>query len=204
MKNDPKESFRTYVKRFKAEKAKIVRCDDSITCSAFRKRLPADHPLFRELVIGENLTLANSYALAKNHSFWDEAKRSQKLPENLRKDVELTQKKVDNKLLNNKDKPRSKNRDRSSIKGGSAPKTYTKFSVPINRIIHDLKDKSWFKMSPPRSEDTSKMNQTKYCAFHRVPGHTTNGCTIWMKYLEKLVKEGKYDQYVDRLAALPR
>lgn len=37
MKKDPKESLCTYVKRFKAEKAKIVRCDDSIACLAFRK-----------------------------------------------------------------------------------------------------------------------------------------------------------------------
>ncbi|XP_048438963.1 uncharacterized protein LOC125476676 [Pyrus x bretschneideri] len=64
MKKDLKESLRTYVKRFKAEKAKIVRCDDSIACSAFRKRLLANHPLFKELIMGENLTLANSYALA--------------------------------------------------------------------------------------------------------------------------------------------
>ena len=55
----------TYVKRFKAEKAKIIRCNDSIACSTFRKWLPADHPLFVKLIMGENLTLADSYALAE-------------------------------------------------------------------------------------------------------------------------------------------
>ena len=64
MKKDPNESLHTYVKRFKGEKAKIVRCDDNITYLAFRKGLPADHPLFGELIMGENLSLANSYALA--------------------------------------------------------------------------------------------------------------------------------------------
>ncbi|KAM2554092.1 hypothetical protein TB2_018249 [Malus domestica] len=48
------------------------------------------------------------------------------------------------------------------------------------------------------------MDQTKYCAFHRGPGHTTNDCTTWMKYFEKLVKKGKYYQYVDRPVAWPR
>ncbi|XP_050125805.1 uncharacterized protein LOC126603101 [Malus sylvestris] len=35
MKNDPNESLCTYVKRFKAEKAKIVGCDDNIACLSF-------------------------------------------------------------------------------------------------------------------------------------------------------------------------
>ncbi|KAM2515531.1 hypothetical protein ACFX1W_027765 [Malus domestica] len=69
MKKDLKESLRTYVKRFKVEKAKIVGCNDSIASSTFRKGLPSDHPLFKELIMGENLTMANSYALAEKHSF---------------------------------------------------------------------------------------------------------------------------------------
>ncbi|KAM1903719.1 hypothetical protein ACFX13_041196 [Malus domestica] len=44
------------------------------------------------------------------------------------------------------------------------------------------------------------MDQTKYCAFHKGPGHTTNDCAIWRRYLEQLMKEGKCDQYIDRLA----
>ncbi|KAM1342521.1 hypothetical protein ACFX2F_006835 [Malus domestica] len=66
MKNDLNKSLRTYVKRFKVEKVKIVGCDDSIACSAFRKGFSANHPLFEELIMGENLSLANFYALEKN------------------------------------------------------------------------------------------------------------------------------------------
>nr|XP_028964672.1 uncharacterized protein LOC108172528 [Malus domestica] len=134
MKKDPNESFRTYVKRFKAEKAKTFRCDDSIACSTFWKGLPADHPFFEELIMGENLTLIDCYAL----------------------------------------------------------------------ILRDLKDKLWFKVSLPKMGDTSKIEQTKYCALYRGPMHITNDNTTWMKYLEKLVKEDKCDQYVDRPAARPR
>ncbi|KAM2040869.1 hypothetical protein ACFX1R_036304 [Malus domestica] len=81
MKKDPKESFRIYAKRFKVEKVKIVDCDDSIACLAFLKGLLTDHPFFGELIMGENLTLADSYDLVEKHSLWDEAKRSQKPPE---------------------------------------------------------------------------------------------------------------------------
>ncbi|XP_068328068.1 uncharacterized protein [Pyrus communis] len=77
------------------------------------------------------------------------------------------------------------------MKRGTVPKTYTKFSVPINQILYHLKDKSWFKPPPPMIRDTSKIDHTKFCAFHRGSGHTTNDCTTWMKYLEKFMKEGK-------------
>ncbi|KAM1030342.1 hypothetical protein ACFX2C_034262 [Malus domestica] len=110
MKKDLKESLHTYVKRFKAENAKIVRCDDNITFLAFRNRLPIDHLFFGELIMGENLSLADSYALVEKHSLWDEAKQSQKLPEQLHKDVESTQNKAGDKLLNNKDKPGNRNK----------------------------------------------------------------------------------------------
>ncbi|XP_068321615.1 uncharacterized protein [Pyrus communis] len=181
IKKDLKKSLRIFVKRFKVEKAKIVRCDDNIACSAFRNGLPADHQLFGELIIGENLSLANFYALH----------------EQLCRAAESTQKKVNDKPLNIKSKPGDKRRDRSLAKGGTSPKTYTKFLVPISQILRDLKDKPWFKPPPPLRGDTSKMDQTKYYAFHRGPGYTSNDCTIWKRYLKKFVNEGKCDQYVD-------
>ncbi|KAM2824564.1 hypothetical protein COP1_034457 [Malus domestica] len=33
--------------------------------------------------------------------------------------------------------------------------------------------------------DTSKLDQTKYCAFHKGPGHITNYYITWTRYLEK-------------------
>ena len=39
------------MKRFKAEKEKIVGCNDSIARAVFRKRLPADYPLFSKLIM---------------------------------------------------------------------------------------------------------------------------------------------------------
>ncbi|XP_068329705.1 uncharacterized protein [Pyrus communis] len=50
VKKNPKESIRDYVKRFKAEKAMIVGCNDSIARVAFQKGLPPDHLLLRKLI----------------------------------------------------------------------------------------------------------------------------------------------------------
>ncbi|KAM1788038.1 hypothetical protein ACFX11_038379 [Malus domestica] len=66
-KKDLKESLHTYVKMFKAEKVKIIGCNDNIASSAFQKGLLADRPLFKELTMDKNLTLVDSYALAEKH-----------------------------------------------------------------------------------------------------------------------------------------
>ncbi|KAM2983430.1 hypothetical protein FF2_009361 [Malus domestica] len=75
VKKNPKESLRGYVKRFKAEKAKIVECNDSIARATFQKGLPVDHPLFGELIMKEDLTLADSFALVEKHALWDEVRQ---------------------------------------------------------------------------------------------------------------------------------
>nr|XP_028959317.1 uncharacterized protein LOC114825127 [Malus domestica] len=77
---------------------------------------------------------------------------------------------------------------------------YSKFSIPIHQILRDVKNDPWFKLPKQSKGDTSKLDHTKYCAFHRGPGHTTNDCYTWKNYLEKLVKEGKVDRYLDKPA----
>ncbi|KAM1917119.1 hypothetical protein ACFX13_036759 [Malus domestica] len=71
---DPRETIRNYVKRFNVEKAKIIGCNEDIATTTFRNGLPTEHPLFEKLIIGEELTLAASYTLAKKHALWDNAK----------------------------------------------------------------------------------------------------------------------------------
>ncbi|XP_048432230.1 uncharacterized protein LOC125473448 [Pyrus x bretschneideri] len=75
---DPWETIRDYVKRFKAEKAKIFSCNEDIATTAFRNGLPIEHRLFEKLIMGEELTLAALYALAEKHALWEETKQSNK------------------------------------------------------------------------------------------------------------------------------
>ncbi|XP_050160359.1 uncharacterized protein LOC126633860 [Malus sylvestris] len=89
--------LRDYVKRFKVEKAKIVRYDDSIASAAFQKKLLVDHRLFEEIVMKEYLTLADSFTLAEKHALWDEARRAEKAPEQPQKESAVAPKKKDMK-----------------------------------------------------------------------------------------------------------
>ena len=74
VKKNPNESLRDYVKRFKAEKARIVGCNDLIAKAAFQKGLPTDYPLFEELIMKKDLTLAYSFIIAEKYALWDEAR----------------------------------------------------------------------------------------------------------------------------------
>ncbi|XP_050117691.1 uncharacterized protein LOC126595431 [Malus sylvestris] len=138
IKKNPKESLRDYVKRFKAKKAKIVGCDDSIASAALKKGLPIDHPLFEEMM-KEDLTLVDSFALADKHALWDEARRAEKAPEQPQKESTAAQRKKDGKQP-------SKGRDRPMTKEGSITKSYSKFSIMIHQILCDIKNEPWFKL----------------------------------------------------------
>ncbi|XP_028964727.1 uncharacterized protein [Malus domestica] len=95
----------------------------------------------------------------------------------------------------------AKRRDRPTTKEGLTAKNYSKFLIPIHQILRDIKNEPWFKLPKQSNGDISKMDHTKYYAFHQGPGHTTDDCYTWKNYLEKLVKEGKVERYLDKLAA---
>ncbi|CAL8124070.1 unnamed protein product [Prunus armeniaca] len=62
------ESLQDYIKRFKAEKVNIVGCDDRIASSAFKKGLPAEHDLYRELTITPSQIMAEVFANVERYA----------------------------------------------------------------------------------------------------------------------------------------
>ncbi|KAM2627661.1 hypothetical protein TB2_001086 [Malus domestica] len=155
------------------------------------------------MIMKEDLTLADSFALAEKHALWDEARQAEKVPKQPRKELASTQKKEDGKQPS-KGRQEVKRRDRPTTKEGLITNNYSKFSIPIHQILRDIKNEPWFKLPKQSKGDTSKLDHTKYCAFHRGPRHTTNDCYTWKNYLEKLVKEGKVDRYLDKPAEQPK
>ncbi|CAL8993061.1 unnamed protein product [Prunus brigantina] len=133
------ESLRDYIKRFKAEKANIVGCDDRIASSAFKKGLPAEHDLYRELTITPSQTLAEVYATAERYALWDDdriaAKKSAKQENQPTKRAGQRSDGFSNK---NKDKRRSHPQE-----DAAAGENYTKFTIPIHQILAQVKNKPW-------------------------------------------------------------
>ncbi|KAM2615445.1 hypothetical protein TB2_029952 [Malus domestica] len=84
----------------------------------------------------------------------------------------------------------AKRRDRPTAKESPITRNYSKFSIPIHQILRNIKNEPWFNLLKLSKGDTSKLDHTKYCAFHQGPDHTIDNCYTWKNYLEKFVKEG--------------
>ena len=49
---------------------------------------------------------------------------------------------------------------------------------------------------PPPRESTEKERETgKFCLFHQIHGHSTNECRHLRDVVERLLREGKLDEY---------
>ncbi|KAM1721513.1 hypothetical protein ACFX12_023050 [Malus domestica] len=113
----------------------------------------------------EDLTLADSFALVEKHALWDEARRAEKALKQPRKESVVAQRKEDERH-SNKSRHDAKCRGRPMNKESLTTKNYSKFLIPIHQIIHDIKNEPWFKLPKQSKGDTSKLDNTKYCAFH--------------------------------------
>ena len=187
------ELFRDYVKRFKAEKAKIVGCDDLITSAAFQKGLPADHPLFGELIMKEDQTLADYFALAEKHALWDD--KQTRHPSSLEK--------------NQQQLKRRRTGSSTITKAGRSPSVWTD---PQPKKAQCPRTTLSSRSRSSKSSATSRKNHGSSYQNNRreiLPSWTTlrtaytNDCYNWKNYLEKMVKEGKVDKYLDKPAAHP-
>ncbi|CAL8153306.1 unnamed protein product [Prunus armeniaca] len=196
LRKKPDESIRDYIKRFIAEKTNIVGCDDQIASSAFKKGLPAEHELYRELTITPSQTLAEVFATAERYALWDDdriaAKKSTEQGDRQAKRAGLRSDGFSNK---NKDKRRSHPQE-----DAKAGENYTKFTIPIHQILAQVKNKPWVRRPPPLKGDPDRRDTSKYCAFHGTHGHTTNNCFAWKAHLEELVKEGHCTEFIAKQA----
>ncbi|CAL2261342.1 unnamed protein product [Prunus armeniaca] len=196
LRKKPDESLRDYLRRFKAEKANIIGCNDQVASSAFKKGLPTEHELYRELAITPSQTLAEVFTTAERYALWDDdriaAKKASKQVDHPTKQASQKSNKFEQKA---RDKRRSRPQEGSLEKG-----TFTEFAIPIHQILAQVKDKPWVRRPPPMKGDPSKRDASKYCAFHGEHGHYTNNCNAWKRHLEELVREGHCTEFVAKKA----
>ncbi|CAL2277294.1 unnamed protein product [Prunus armeniaca] len=144
------ESLQDNIKRFKAEKANVVGCDDRIVSSAFKKDLPTEHDLYYELTIAPNQTVAEVFAIAECYTLWD--------------DDQFAAKSLPGRPINQQNR-----------QDALAYENYNKFSIPIHQILSQVKDKPWVKKASPLKGDPAKRDIIRYCAFYELvrEGHFT-------------------------------
>ncbi|CAL9010859.1 unnamed protein product [Prunus brigantina] len=176
------ESLRDYIKRFKAERANIVGCDDQIASSAFKRGLPTECELYRELTISPCRTLVEVFATAERYALWDDDRIAAKKADQAAKQASQENGK----------------RISQPQEGAPAAESYTKFTIPIHQILAQVKDMPWLKKPSPLKGNPTKKDTSKYCTFHEGHGHYTNNCFAWKRHLEDLVKDGHCTEFIAR------
>ncbi|CAL2271087.1 unnamed protein product [Prunus armeniaca] len=178
------ESLRNYIKRFKVERANIVGCDDQIASSTFKRGLPTECELYRELTISPRQTLVEVFAIAERYALWD--------------DDRITMNKA-NQVAKQASQENGKRRSQPQ-EGASAAESYTKFTIPIHQILAQVKDMPWLKKPSPLKRDLTKKDTSRYCTFHEGHGHYTNDCFAWKRHLEDLVRDDNCTEFIARRA----
>ncbi|XP_021825481.1 uncharacterized protein LOC110766462 [Prunus avium] len=181
------ESLRDYIKRFKAEKANIVGCDDQIPSSAFKRGLPTECELYRELTISPCQTLEEVFVTAERYALWDDdriaAKKAAK-----QADQPVEQASQRNGRINDKDGGKH---GLQPHRGAPATESYTEFTISINQILAQVKNMPWLKKPSPLKGNPAKKDTIRYCEFHEGHGHYTKDCFAWKRHLEELVVSGR-------------
>ncbi|XP_034203568.1 uncharacterized protein LOC117618048 [Prunus dulcis] len=188
----PDMSLQDYLRRFKAEKANIIGCNGQVASSAFKKGLPTEHKLYRELAITPSQTLVEVFAMAERCALWDDDRIATK---KANKKVDHPTMQASQKSNQFEQKAQDKHRSRPQERGSEIG-TFTEFAIPIHQILAQVKDKSWVKRPPPMRGDPSKRDTNKYCAFHEEHSHYTNNYNAWKRHLEELDRESHCTEFV--------
>ena len=72
----------------------------------------------------------------------------------------------------------------------------TVFREPVHQVLERIKNKPYFKWPNKMGGDPMKRNQSLYCQYHHVQGHTIEDCRTLWSHLEQLVREGKLKQFL--------
>jgi hypothetical protein len=73
----------------------------------------------------------------------------------------------------------------------------TTFKEPIFRILPQIKDKPYFVWPPKMGGDPASRESKPYYAYHKEKGHLIENCRAYKGFLEVLVRNGHFRQFVD-------
>lgn len=182
------EPLQKFVHRFLNEMVYVDGSDQKTAIVAFRKALLPSCPLLRSLakssltMMEELLDKANRYANMEEELDLPNLKR--KISQ-----VDQAQEwKVGVKKQNGGHKRMTSNY------AAAAPRV--KFTISPQELLLKLKDDLNFKWPPTPEKSVEGRDRTKYCQYHRTHGHRTNQCKALKQYLENLVQQGDFQQYV--------
>ncbi|XP_020412819.1 uncharacterized protein LOC109947297 [Prunus persica] len=188
------ESLRDYIKRLKAERANISGCDYRIASSAFKRGLPIECEMYRELTISPCQTLVEVLATAERYALWDDDRTAAKKAAK-QADQQVEQGSQRNDMIKDKDGGK---RGLQPQRGALFADSYTKFTIPIHQILAQVKNMPWFKKPSPLKGNPAKKDTSRCCEFHEWHSYYRNDCFAWKKHLEELVGDGHCTKFITK------
>ena len=73
----------------------------------------------------------------------------------------------------------------------------TAFKQPIYKMYHKMKKELLFKWSTKMHSDPSIRNSYVQCSYHWDIKYLTEDCRVYKDFLEKLLKEGNFNEFID-------
>jgi ribonuclease HI len=212
MKRAADEPLKDYITRYWEMYSRVQDCDQRIAASSFKIGLDDSSELFRELTLRPPRDMAELMATADKYRELEEvisnrasrAAAGKSSPKEAKKQVNNL-KRVgrdqgsggggrgyrDNNRGNNGGR-----RDRPPRNDNDYVAETTVFTEPIYKLLTEIGRKRWFVW--PEDKTGSDPNQKGKCSYHNELGHYTTGCRPYKAHLERLVAEGRLDEWIDR------
>ena len=70
------------------------------------------------------------------------------------------------------------------------------FKEPVHKIVDQIKNEPYFRWPNKMGGDSSRMNQSLYCTYHRDKGHTTEQYRVLKDHFGQLVKVEYLKEFV--------
>ncbi|XP_026399908.1 uncharacterized protein LOC113295797 [Papaver somniferum] len=195
-------SKKAFNQRFRQEVGEVGVVDAGIIIEAYKNAFPYDEfRIFNSLIVQPVGNLKELYAREDSYARAEKEKREKlsqtkgaaEMPSKVRCHPEEDSKKK------NRESSKIRNEETSESKIGQR-KDGVKFpslNIGLGELHKKIRDS--LPIPIPLFEDTKgKRDKSKFCAYHNDHGHTTDTCRTLASEVQKLVDEGKLQQYVKK------
>ncbi|XP_026417056.1 uncharacterized protein LOC113312523 [Papaver somniferum] len=202
LRQETNESLAAFNQQFRKEVGEVGEVNAGLIIEAYKNALPYDEfGIFNSLTVQPVGNLKELYARADSYARAEKEKRAKlsrtkgaaEMPSKVRRNPEEDSKKK------NRESSKGRNEEISESKKGQRRDgvKFPSLNIGLGELHKKIRDS--LPIPRPLFKDTKgKRDKSKFCAYHNDNGHTTDTCRTLAFEVQKLVDEGKLQQYVKK------
>lgn len=204
LRKETSEDLLSFTKRFRQEVSEVGTVDAGLVIEAYKNALPCDEfGIYNSLTVQPVGTLRELYDRADRYGRAEKEKRA--------KLSRATKGAETGGQIKSKPNPEGDlKRKTHNVSGGQTEKVdesrrpqrrervkFPDLNIGLDELFEKIKDSLPVpKLLPEINKE--KRDKNKYCAHHKDYGHTTRGCHTLATEVQKMIDEGKLQQYVKK------